>query len=235
LWDVQKGRLLVTFGVHSRSVPTLAWSPDGTRLFTGSADGTLRVWDSRWNNNHEAEFLLEKLSASCVLAEECVEAVRNQTAISPELQRDAVQLAKLRGNAYEFVLVKEAAKVAFSPGRSPLVYQQALHRAAAGANVVPWDSNGQVTLALLQYRTGDYEAALLSSQRAMDLQKIKAPVSHAIRAMAYYRLHELGRARAEVSLAHPEANQPRDDNELALEAEAQALIPARKTPDDSQR
>jgi WD40 repeat protein len=228
VWDVQKGRLLVTLGGHTRWVTSLAWSQDGTRLFTGSADGTLRLWDSRWNHNYDAEFLLEKLSASCLLTEECVEAVRTQTAISPDLQRDAIQLAKLRGNARSSLLVDAAAKVGFAPGQSPQAYQEALRRAATGAEVTPWDSNAQATLALLQYRTGDFKAALLSSQRAMDLQKIKAPVGHAIRAMAYYRLHDLGRARYEVKLAHPEANQPRDDNEPALEAEAQALITTRK-------
>jgi hypothetical protein len=233
VWDVQKGRLLVTLGGHTRWVTSLAWSQDGTRLFTGSADGTLRVWDSRWNHNYEAEFLLEKLSGSCLLAEECVEAVRTQTRISSDLQRDAIQLAKLRGNARSSFLVDAALKVGLAPGQFPQVYQQALRRVAAGAEITPWNSNAQVTLALLQYRTGSFKAALLSSQRAIDLQKIKAPVSHAIRAMAYYRLHDIGRARDEVKLAHPEANQPKNDNELALEAEARALIIPLKPSNDS--
>jgi hypothetical protein len=235
VWDVQKGRLLVTLGGHTRWVTSLAWSQDGTRLFTGSADGTLRVWDSRWNHNYEAEFLLVKLSASCFLAEECVEAVRTQSGISSDLQRDAIQLAKLHGNARSSFLVDAALKVGLVPGQFPQAYQQALRRIAAGAEITPWNSNAQVTLALLQYRTGNFKAALLSSQRAMDLQKIKGPVGHAIRAMAYYRLHDLVRARDEVKLAHPEANQPREDNELALEAEAQALITPRKPGEDSRR
>jgi WD40 repeat protein len=32
---------------HTRSVSCCAWSPDGTRLLSGSGDGTLRVWDAR--------------------------------------------------------------------------------------------------------------------------------------------------------------------------------------------
>jgi WD40 repeat protein len=224
VWDLQKGTLLVTLGGHSQNVNSLAWSPDGTRLFTASRDGTVRVWNSRGSYNHEAGLLLEKLSTSCLLAEECVKAVNAQATISPDLRRDAIQLAKLRGNAYPMALLDKAGKIGLSPSRSPLGYQQALHLASTAAQVLPWFAYAHVTLALLQYRTGDFEAALLSAQRAINLQRACAPVSHAIQAMAYYRLHDLARAREEVKLAHPVANQPQDDDELALEAEAQALI-----------
>ena len=36
-WTVLRG--------HSRAVYAVAWSPDGSRLFSGSEDTTLRVWD----------------------------------------------------------------------------------------------------------------------------------------------------------------------------------------------
>jgi WD40 repeat protein len=31
---------------HSGAVCAVAWSPDGTRLATGSFDRTVRIWDS---------------------------------------------------------------------------------------------------------------------------------------------------------------------------------------------
>ena len=35
------------FGGHSGSISSAAWSPDGTRILTGTIDGTARVWDAR--------------------------------------------------------------------------------------------------------------------------------------------------------------------------------------------
>jgi hypothetical protein len=35
-----------TFAGHAGAVRSLSWSPDGTRLATGSADGTAKVWDA---------------------------------------------------------------------------------------------------------------------------------------------------------------------------------------------
>ena len=35
------------FGGHSGSISSVAWSPDGARILTGSRDGAVRVWDAR--------------------------------------------------------------------------------------------------------------------------------------------------------------------------------------------
>src|SRR5262249_20589186 len=37
---------LYTYHGHSSSVWSVAWSPDGKRLASGSADGTVQVWDA---------------------------------------------------------------------------------------------------------------------------------------------------------------------------------------------
>jgi serine/threonine protein kinase len=45
LWDVASGQPRHAFHGHSRKVLALAFSPDGLTLASGSADGTVRLWD----------------------------------------------------------------------------------------------------------------------------------------------------------------------------------------------
>ncbi len=45
LWDIATGWRLVGFEGHTGRVTAAAWTPDGTRVVTGSADRTLKVWD----------------------------------------------------------------------------------------------------------------------------------------------------------------------------------------------
>jgi WD40 repeat protein len=48
IWDVTTGKLLEGLSGHGGLVNALLFSPDGRRLFSGSDDGTILVWDTRW-------------------------------------------------------------------------------------------------------------------------------------------------------------------------------------------
>jgi WD40 repeat protein len=61
VWDARTGQQLLALNGHTGGVSSLAFSPDGARLATGSEDGTVKVWDARphqsprahsWASNH---------------------------------------------------------------------------------------------------------------------------------------------------------------------------------------
>jgi glucose repression regulatory protein TUP1 len=45
VWDMQTGQLLERFEGHTNSVYSVAFSPDGRSIVSGSLDMTLKVWD----------------------------------------------------------------------------------------------------------------------------------------------------------------------------------------------
>ena len=46
-WDIRNGEKLATLPGHIRAVLCLSFSPDGTRLASGSEDSTIKLWDSQ--------------------------------------------------------------------------------------------------------------------------------------------------------------------------------------------
>src|SRR5438128_1148363 len=45
LWDWARGEVAVSLEGHTSSIWSVAFSPDGTTLATGSADETIKLWD----------------------------------------------------------------------------------------------------------------------------------------------------------------------------------------------
>jgi WD40 repeat protein len=45
LWNAETGKEIKNLGMHANSVYCVAFSPDGKRLATGSADMTVKIWD----------------------------------------------------------------------------------------------------------------------------------------------------------------------------------------------
>jgi eukaryotic-like serine/threonine-protein kinase len=230
IFDVRRARLLVTLGSHISRVPSLAWTPDGSRLISGSTDRTVRIWDASSPYNYDAELLVDKVSEDRLLLDDVVQELNADRTIPPELRKEAIEIAVRRGPVAYHFLQGKAALVGGKPGLPREDYRQALRLAKAAAAAAPWVADTVLTVALLQYRVGEFDLAAASAQRAIDIQKGEAKQAQAIRAMAYYQLHDLTRARQEIESARKLANQDEShEGEERLE-EAEALIGIAKKP-----
>lgn len=47
VWDTKTGKELLVLGGNTEWVTSVAWSPDGARIITGSDDARANVWDAR--------------------------------------------------------------------------------------------------------------------------------------------------------------------------------------------
>lgn len=45
VWDTRSGKLIQTFEGHLAGISTIAWSPDGATIASGSDDKSIRLWN----------------------------------------------------------------------------------------------------------------------------------------------------------------------------------------------
>ncbi|HEY4035290.1 MAG TPA: hypothetical protein VGL94_15125, partial [Ktedonobacteraceae bacterium] len=46
IWNAKSGITRYTYHGHTLGISTVAWSPDGQHIASGSLDGTVRVWQA---------------------------------------------------------------------------------------------------------------------------------------------------------------------------------------------
>jgi hypothetical protein len=103
LWDLTRGEEVARLQGHTSYVWSLAFSPDGATLVSGSGDSTLRLWDTAPLKNRyqarreaaalqpEAERLVEQLWRQENSPDAVVRAFRADLALSESLRHAALR------------------------------------------------------------------------------------------------------------------------------------------------
>jgi hypothetical protein len=113
LWDLARGEEVAQLQGHTSYVWSLAWSPDGSTLASGSGDFTIRLWDTaplktRYQARRdavalrpEAERQVEKLGRQKNTPDEVVAALRADRALGEPLRQAALRAMMRRAVSLE--------------------------------------------------------------------------------------------------------------------------------------
>ncbi|MFD8753242.1 hypothetical protein ACFV0O_20040 [Kitasatospora sp. NPDC059577] len=152
LWDVRTHDQLAVLGGHKGLVGSVAFSPDGALLATGSWDGTVRLWDVRTHDQ------VAVLTGHTGLTQSVAFSPDGSTLASGG--RDAtVRLWDVRTRSQVAVLTGHADivwSVSFSPDGNTLA------SSSQDATVRLWDVRTRSQVALLTGHTGNVWSALFS-------------------------------------------------------------------------
>jgi len=141
LWDIESGSCLRTFEGHRSYVRSVAFTPDGTCILSGSQDKTLRLWDV--------------MSGECLKVLDGSEFGINDIAISPNGQY-AVSASGLggRGNILQLWNLSNGERVAVFEGHEDVIHTVAF--SPQGGHILSGSKDQTVRLWTLDWELGDY-------------------------------------------------------------------------------
>jgi WD40 repeat protein/serine/threonine protein kinase len=236
LWDPATGQELRSLQGQRRFL-SVAFSPDGTRLVTGSQDNpvtqepTLRVWDARplvpeLCAQREALAILDFLFARPLRRNEVHEYLLGPVALSPSAREIALALVDRYPEEDDAERFYQAGwEVLCRPWLNALQYRFALLQAKAALRICPGQMRYQTALGAAEYRLAHYTEARINLTQAGEL----SPAGLVFLAMTQCRLGRYEQAR-EISNHLRTASANREVNKEAelegLLSELQSLLTA---------
>jgi len=192
LFETVSWRQVMSLRGHRSGVRAVVFDSTGRFLFTGGADGDIRVWDG----GSPAERAVDRLFGELLLADDVIAAIRSSAELDEAARAEATALAESRRlDAGELSSLARAA--AMNPYLRPRDYAVAVRRARAALRSRPDDDGRLNTLGAALYRAGELEEARAVLERASASVE-ESPFRCAFLALT---LAELGRqeaARAEL-------------------------------------
>jgi tetratricopeptide (TPR) repeat protein len=234
LWDVVGGAEVCVLKHHKGFVDGVTFSPDGTRLASASADGTIQIVDARaWapesQVEQEARALVEGLFSRPLLKAAVLAQVRSHKGIPEAVRRQALELAgRFRDEPERFR--RASRNVVRYKGAAPALYRQALGWAQTACALGPENGPCLTTMAIAQYRLGQYAEALKTLVRGGPLNRVDPsdqPAELAFLALAHQGLAHKAEAAAALDRLRKLMKQSRlriDQEALTFLAEAESLL-----------
>jgi hypothetical protein len=202
IWDAATGQELGTLKGHAKQVWGLAFSPDGHRLASASADDTVKIWDARPLSREvaverEAIGLVDFLFGKPLRKDEVRERIRTDPTISEAVRQHALAILEPAVDDPDrfHIAIRTILR---RPDASKGEYENALRWAETASSLAPDRPDLLTALGAAQYRLGQYQLALTTLLRADELNRARQeslPVTVAMLAMTQHRLGQTDQAQ----------------------------------------
>jgi WD domain, G-beta repeat len=242
IWDGTNGKELLSLKGQDFGFVGVAFSPDGTRLAASDTSATVHLWETtsispKDEQNRQTTQMVGNLFRELILRADVVERLRMLPGLSPLRKQEAMILAEQDSEEPAWALNDLAWPLVKQAGGDIAAYRKAVRFSEVACQSEP--SNGRFlnTLGIGYYRVGNYEKALTTLRRSIQMNKTlieggPLPVDLAFLAMTEQRLGHAKEARAQLEHLRERMRQPLSwtDEPKGFLREAEALLATPKTP-----
>ncbi len=207
LWNTDSGEELLAMSAPTTSAVTyVGFSPDGRTLLASSSGAAVMKFETGppaggWRLREQvrrARSAVDPLFEKLMFADAVVQALQAELSPADPVRDLAIEITRGFGDHANW-LNSHAWEIARLPSRTPEQYELAVRKVSLALQSFPDDYGMLNTLGAAQYRVGQYEAALTTLARCVELHTARHgqphPIDVALIAMCHDQLgdHELAR------------------------------------------